>query len=96
MADTTRADDGQQTHAANDGHHLVGHGNSVAAWTAVGIVLLGAAMSCGGVLFTSLWLFIAGFVVIALGAVVGKVMAAMGYGSTAHQDPPTSPRQGVR
>lgn len=81
---------------SNEGQHLPGHGNSVAAWTGVGIVLLGAAICCIAVVATSLWMFIGGLVVVVLGAVVGKVLAGMGYGSNVPHDPPSSPRQGVR
>ena len=41
-------------------------------------------------------MFVGGLVVVALGAVVGKVLAGMGYGSNVPHDPPSSPRQGVR
>jgi len=81
---------------SNEGQHLPGHGNSVAAWTGVGVVLLGSVICCIAVVATSLWLFIGGLVVVALGGVVGKVLAGMGYGSNVPHDPPSSPRQGVR
>jgi hypothetical protein len=57
-----------------------GHGNSPAAWTAVVIMLVGVA---GGTL--AFWLDIAWLVwvaagVVLLGAIVGGIMAKVGYG----------------
>jgi hypothetical protein len=57
-----------------------GHGNSPAAWTAVVIMLVGFA---GGTL--AFWLDIAWLVwvaagVVVLGAIVGGIMAKVGYG----------------
>lgn len=101
MSDSPHQTDGRPrtksgTGEGSDGQHLAGHGNSVAAWTGVGIVLLGAAVCSVAVVITSLWVFVGGVVVVVLGAVTGKVMSAMGYGSTVHQDSPTSTRQGTR
>ena len=56
------------------------HGNSVAAWTAVTIVLLGALVMSVAVVLTSLPVFLAGAAVVVLGAVVGKVLSVAGYG----------------
>jgi hypothetical protein len=64
---------------AHDAHE-VGHGNSVAAWTAVVVIALGSLVSAAGVSVSTPWLFWAGVVVMALGVVVGKVMAMMGFG----------------
>ena len=97
MSDMTGAPNApQESKTISDGQHLAGHGNSVAAWTGVGIVLVGAAVCCIAVVATSLWMFVGGLVVIVLGAVVGKVLSGMGYGSQVPHDPPSSPRQGVR
>ena len=57
-----------------------GHGNSPAAWTAVVIMLVGVA---GGTI--AFWLDVAWLVwvsagVVLLGAIVGGVMAKVGYG----------------
>lgn len=57
-----------------------GHGHSVAAWTGVGILLVGSLVMSVAVVLTSLWLFIAGSVVCVLGVVAGKVLALAGYG----------------
>ena len=64
-------------------HDPYGHGHSVAAWTAVSIVMLGALLMCVAVAlgWGALWLFIVGGVVVVLGPVVGKVLGAMGLGS---------------
>ncbi|WP_034801785.1 HGxxPAAW family protein [Intrasporangium oryzae] len=57
------------------------HGHSVAAWTAVGIILLGSAIASVAVLLPSMALGIVGAVVIVLGAVAGKVLSMAGYGN---------------
>jgi uncharacterized protein DUF6704 len=64
-------------------HDPYGHGHSVAAWTAVSVVMLGSLLMCIGVGlgWDALWLFIVGAVVVALGPVLGKVLGAMGFGS---------------
>jgi multisubunit Na+/H+ antiporter MnhG subunit len=56
------------------------HGNSVAAWTGVIVILVGFTIMAAGVGFTSVALFIVGTVVAVLGVVAGKVMAMAGYG----------------
>ena len=60
------------------------HGHSVAAWTAVGIILLGSAVAAVAVILPSLALGIVGAVVIVLGAVAGKVLSMAGYGANGH------------
>ncbi|MBL8928776.1 MAG: hypothetical protein JNL54_01505 [Kineosporiaceae bacterium] len=61
--------------------HHENHGNSVAAWTSVIVIMLGALISCIGVVMASTTVAIAGGVVCVVGAVLAKVMSAMGYGS---------------
>ena len=61
-------------------HHDDDHGNSVAAWAMVGILLVGAAVMSLAVALASTWMFVAGVVVAILGLVVGKVLALAGYG----------------
>jgi hypothetical protein len=56
------------------------HGHTPAAWTAVGIMLLGFVVGGVGVVLAELWLFWVGVAMVALGAVVGKVMSMMGLG----------------
>lgn len=61
--------------------HL-GHGNSVAAWTAVGLMMAGFLVMSFGVGLTTMWLFVVGAVVVVAGAIAGKVMSAMGFGAS--------------
>ncbi len=58
------------------------HGHTPAAWTAVTIMFLGFLISGIALPFALEWLFFVGLLVVALGAVVGKVMQMMGMGST--------------
>lgn len=62
--------------------HEPGHGNSVAAWTAVAIILVGTLVMALAVIFTTLWVFVVGVVVVVLGVLAGKVLGAMGFGAT--------------
>jgi hypothetical protein len=81
---------GTKEHPAPAGpHDPYGHGNSVAAWTAVGVIMLGALLMCIAVAigFGASWLFIVGIVVVVLGALSGKVLSAMGFGSKSHSSP---------
>lgn len=56
------------------------HGNTVAAWSAVGTIIVGCLVMAFGVGFGSVWLFVVGVVVVAAGVVVGKVLSLAGYG----------------
>jgi predicted Na+-dependent transporter len=58
------------------------HGNTPAAWTAVTIMFVGFLVSGFAVPLEMPWLFFVGLVVVAVGAVVGKVMQMMGLGNT--------------
>jgi hypothetical protein len=58
------------------------HGQSVAAWTAVGVMILGFLIMSFAVVFGTVWLFVVGAVVVVLGAVSGKVLSAMGFGAS--------------
>ncbi|MGJ9401881.1 HGxxPAAW family protein [Arthrobacter sp. KK5.5] len=58
----------------------IGHGNSVAAWTAVGIMLIGALLGCVGFAITNVPLLAVGSVVVILGLVAGWFMKKIGYG----------------
>jgi multisubunit Na+/H+ antiporter MnhG subunit len=60
------------------------HGHSTAAWTGVGIILLGSAIASVAVLLPSLLLGIIGAVVIVAGAAAGKLLSMAGYGSNGH------------
>jgi uncharacterized membrane protein len=56
------------------------HGQSVASWTAVGLIMLGALIMAIAVVVTTVWLFVVGIVVVIAGAVAGKVLSMMGFG----------------
>lgn len=60
------------------------HGHSTAAWTGVGVILLGAAVAAVAVAIPSLVLGIIGAVIIVAGVVAGKVLSMAGYGADAH------------
>jgi multisubunit Na+/H+ antiporter MnhG subunit len=63
------------------------HGHTTAAWTAVGIILIGCLISAVAMPLAWVWLFFVGLAVIVLGAVLGKVLSMMGLGNTvAYQD----------
>jgi hypothetical protein len=64
----------------HDTHHGTGHGNSVAAWTSVSVIMAGFLVMSVAVALTSLWLFLVGVVVGVVGAVLGKVLSGMGFG----------------
>ncbi|MGA8980703.1 MAG: HGxxPAAW family protein [Pedococcus sp.] len=57
------------------------HGHSVAAWTAVGILLVGTAVMSWAVVATSVALFVVGAVICVVGVVAGKVLGMAGYGA---------------
>ena len=56
------------------------HGNSVAAWVMVGIILLASAVMSIAMIFPNVPLFIGGVVLVIVGLVAGKVLALAGYG----------------
>ncbi|KGN32527.1 hypothetical protein N802_17060 [Knoellia sinensis KCTC 19936] len=56
------------------------HGNSLAAWVMVGIVLVATAVMSLAVAFPNVPLFIGGVVLAIVGLVAGKVLALAGYG----------------
>ncbi len=61
--------------------HDDNHGHSVAAWTAVLILIVASAVMSLAVLFPNVWLFVAGVVLAIIGLVAGKVLSMAGYGS---------------
>ena len=58
------------------------HGNTPAAWTAVTIMFVGCLVAALAIPLALPWLFFVGLGIVALGAVVGKVMQMMGMGNT--------------
>ncbi len=59
------------------------HGNSIAAWVAVGIIMLGSLIGCLGVMMAKPWIFYASIGIIVLGVIAGKVLQLMGLGAHA-------------
>jgi hypothetical protein len=72
-------DSRQQTPAPAQHHE--DHGNSVAAWTSVVIIMLGSLLATIAVIVGSTPLFVVGIVVAILGGIAAKVLSAMGFGS---------------
>ncbi len=66
------------------------HGHSVAAWTAVGILLVASTVMSAAVLWPNVAVFVVGMVIAVIGVVAGKWLSMAGYGSK----PPT-PRETV-
>lgn len=61
------------------------HGSNPAAWTTVGIVIVAFLVGAIGLVWGPNWVvFWIGVALVPLGAVVGKVMAAMGLGDVRH------------
>lgn len=57
------------------------HGHSVAAWTAVVIILVGSALASLAVVLRSVPLFVVGIVICVIGAAAGKLLSMAGYGA---------------
>jgi hypothetical protein len=60
--------------------HHDSHGNSVAAWTAVAIIALGALIATIAVVARIPALGVIAAVIVVIGAIAGKVLSAMGFG----------------
>jgi hypothetical protein len=71
----------QDQHAQTLPHDPYGHGHSVAAWTAAGLVIFGSLLMSIAVVRPTLWLFIVGAVLAVLSMPVSMVLTAMGLGS---------------
>lgn len=65
------------------------HGHSTAAWTAVGIILVGSAVASLAVVLPNTALFVVGLVICVIGAVAGKVLSMAGYGAKSLDGPDT-------
>jgi len=68
-------------HPQNTSVEHPGHGHSVAAWTLVAVVTLGALVMALGVAMATTAVFVVGGVVAVAGVVLGKVLGSMGYGA---------------
>ena len=64
--------------------HVDSHGHSVAAWTGVGIVLLGSFIASVAMLFPIPWLVVVGIVIMPIGGLVGYVMGKRSKDSAGH------------
>jgi len=75
-------EEGLMTQTGNAAPHAAheSHGHSVAAWTSVTAIMVGFLVSCLGVAIANAVVFWAGAVIVVLGALSGKVLAAMGFG----------------
>lgn len=67
--------------SAEHSAHQENHGSSTAAWTGVGVMLLGTALICLGLIFAMAVLWILGIIVFAGGAIAWIVMDKAGYGA---------------
>lgn len=67
-----------------EAQHEDNHGRSMAAWTLVGICLIGAVIGSIAVLIPSVALGIVSAIVILLGVITGKVLSMAGYGAEPH------------
>ena len=57
------------------------HGHTVAAWTAVTIIMLAFLVGTIGVVLAKPAIFWVGMAMIPLGLIAGKVLALMGFGA---------------
>jgi len=65
-------------------------GQSTAAWTAVGILLLAALLISIAVLVASWPIAIVGIVLVVVGAAAGKILASAGFGVARPEKPQRS------
>ncbi len=56
------------------------HGNTVAAWSAVGTLIFASLVMCIAVAIASVTVFLVGVAIAIGGLVLGKVLALAGYG----------------
>jgi hypothetical protein len=77
--------------------HHEHHGHSVAAWTAVTVILIGSAVAAWAVVAASVMLFWVGIGICLVGAVAGKILGMAGYGAKDVPEPrETEKTSGVR
>ncbi len=63
-------------------HEEDNHGQTVAAWAAVAVAILGFLVGSIGVVIASPQIFWIGVALLPLAGLVGKVLALMGFGAT--------------
>jgi hypothetical protein len=76
MRRSERAGAGRGRHAAVRHNH----GNTVAAWAGVLVILVGACVAAAALPADKPWLFWVGIGIAALGALAGKVLSMLGFG----------------
>lgn len=74
--------DAMSTEQAAPVHHE-GHGNTVAAWTAVAIITIAFVVGTLAVILANWPMFWVGVALVVVGAVAGKVLSMMGFGKKA-------------
>ncbi len=80
MADGRQAQD-PKGHPSGVTPESGSHGSSVAAWTGVGTIIVGALIMSIAVVIASVTVFVVGVIVVVLGIVAGKVLSVMGFGA---------------
>ncbi len=60
------------------------HGNTVAAWTAVGIAILAFVVAGIGTMIPNWFVVAVGAVLLLVAGVAGLILARLGYGADAH------------
>ncbi len=60
------------------------HGNTVAAWSAVGLGILAFVVAGIGAMIPNWVIFWVGVAILPIAGFVGVVLAKMGYGASAH------------
>jgi hypothetical protein len=65
-------------------------GQSLAAWTAVAILLLATFLICLAVVLASWPMAIVGMALVVVGVAAGKILALAGHGQTSPEKSPTS------
>ena len=64
-------------------------GQSLAAWTAVAILLVATFLICLAVVLASWPMAIVGVALVVVGVAAGKILALAGYGQTGREKSPT-------
>ena len=77
-----RGDSGNEQHEQHEEHES--HGHSTAAWTGVGIILVGSVIMALAVVFAAVLWFVIGAIVVVVGIIGGKVLAMAGFGDRAN------------
>ncbi|GAB3684063.1 hypothetical protein GCM10027591_18320 [Zhihengliuella somnathii] len=71
----------QTTHAVDPMHaEQPGHGNSVAAWSMVAVMLVGFAVGCVGFTIANVPVLVVGVVIIFAGLILGWILKKAGFG----------------